>query len=125
MPKHLDEANRTGEISALKGLLQSYEPQKHSVHPQAAWETPRYVLRAPLRYTLLARALHQLLVTDFWTTEDLAEAFGLRLSDVEAAVRVFRRRLEQLGHLCRGGCGAPVDPAFGEYCSRRCHASAP
>ncbi len=107
-------------VSALLGLMPSFDPVKHPVDRPEGWDTPRYLLRQALDYTTMARALYQLVLHGLFTEAEAAKAFGFRPEDVAQALGLWRRRLSEKGQQCLG-CNALVDPTYGQFCSRRCH----
>lgn len=83
------------------------------------WEPTEYVIHSPLNYTEFTRHvyfLHTRLGSDVQT---LAQALGVRERDIELAIAIERRHLEQHGRTCRA-CAYPVDPRYGLFCSVTC-----
>lgn len=83
------------------------------------WEPTEYVIHSPIEYTEFTRHiyfLHTRLGSDPIT---LARALGVRERDVELAIAIERRHLEQHGRTCRA-CAYPVDPRYGLFCSVTC-----
>jgi len=90
-------------------------------HVKAQWDLPSFVLRIPLDYDGLSRALFFLHHEQGSGPDALAKAFGLRTRDVEMAIAVETAHLEKVGQPCEV-CGRSCDPSFGTTCSTRCKA---
>lgn len=108
-------------LTALRGLAQNYEPKTHAT--TIAWTEPSYVLREPLDYTQFARACFTLEVLVGFSRAHVAHALGVRVHDIERAIALWRRHLQEHGKKCLG-CDALIDDRFGGFCSRRCHDAA-
>lgn len=113
------ESPGTGEPSALQGLARDYLPHQHPVASQLDWDSPRFVLREPLDYTLYSRACATLRHERF-TVIQISRATGTRVEDVELALELWQRHLDRRGVHCEG-CDALVDARFGPFCSKACH----
>lgn len=80
------------------------------------WRPPDIMLRQPLDYDSLARFLHFLNAELPASPAQLATAFGFQKQDIEMAIELHRRRLQEIGRLCKR-CGVPTED---KYCSARC-----
>lgn len=108
-------------IDAIQNLAQTYTPSMHTVGSVfgGLWQPPRYVLRRPLDYTLLCRAVHHLLYDLGLGGEQVAAALGIREHDVAMASQAWVAYLKRKGRKCIA-CEAIVDPKNGPYCTKRC-----
>jgi transcriptional regulator with XRE-family HTH domain len=86
-----------------------------------SWEPVEFVLRRPIDYTEFTRHVFFLHTRMGSSVEMLAEAFGVRVKDIELAVGVERHHLTKVGVPC-SGCTHVVDPRYGKYCSYTCKA---
>jgi hypothetical protein len=114
--------NQPETLSALIGLIAAYDPQQHRTSTDLDWETPAFLLRQPIQYTMFAKTVFDLTTLTELGPELLSQALGVRTKDIEHAVMLWRRHLSQSGRKCLG-CDALVDPRFGAFCSRSCHDS--
>lgn len=83
------------------------------------WEPPQYVLRTPLDYSKLCRALWYLNQHLGMDTSSCAAALGLREKDVDLAISTEGAHLLRVGRKCPN-CDRYFDPQFGSFCSTQC-----
>ena len=112
---------REMEVWAADAFGDGYAPDVHAVDSElrGQWDLPEFLLRQPLRYDLLSRMVHQLVVLGGATCDSIARAFGLRVRDVELALEVENAHLARVSASCVV-CGRAVDPAYGQTCSTLC-----
>jgi hypothetical protein len=115
------ERHREINTWAIDAFGDGYVPEIHAAQSQlkGQWDLPEYVLRTPLDYDQLTRALFFLHFEQGTSPDTLAKAFGLRERDVEMAIAVETAHLQRVGVPC-AACGRVCDPAYGKYCSTRC-----
>ncbi len=109
------------QLAAIQGLAQSYNARLHIVGSdlQGQSRPPEYMIREPLDYSLLCRAVYTLAQYLGMEDSDLAVAFGLRTSDIITARLAYESHLRRKGKKC-SCCDTVIDPKFGPYCSARC-----
>lgn len=115
-------SRREADVWAVDAFGDGYV--HHEIHETSSqlkglWDLPEYVLRVPLDYDELSRALFFLHHEQGTAPDALAKAFGLRERDVEMAIAVETAHLQRVGIACKK-CGRPCDPAYGTTCSTRC-----
>jgi hypothetical protein len=118
------ERRKEMEIWAVDAFGDGYVSDIQALQSEVKgiWDLPEYVLRKPLEYDQLTRALYFLHVEMPMPIDSLASAFGLRERDVEMAIAIELAHLERVSRPC-AVCGKPTDPAYGKTCSARCAAS--
>lgn len=98
-----------------------YDSRMHAAKSELGglWEAPEYVLRSEIRYVEFCRHLHALHIQLGSGPDILSRAFGIRPRDVELALAVWERHLNELNTPCTT-CGGLIDPRYGSFCSVRC-----
>lgn len=115
------QARREADIWAVDAFGDGYvsEIQRAQSQLKGQWDLPEYVLRVPLKYDYLCRAAYFLSSDLGMTSDEIAEAVGLRTRDVEMAIAVEAAHLARTSISC-SKCGRACDPHYGEFCSVRC-----
>ncbi len=116
----LDNRTTARGVQALVTLSSTYEPSAHHTAADLAFEVPEFVVREPLQYSAFARACFHLYHEAMLSPGQVAQAMGVRVSDVDLALLSWRRHLRELSQKCLG-CDTLLDPRFGSFCSRSCH----
>jgi hypothetical protein len=107
-------------LAALQGLSPSYEPEVHRALSSLDFEGPEYVVREALNYTAFAYACYALYRELMLSPTQISHAMGVRKTDVELALLIWKRHLIKHGAKCLG-CDQRVDQRYGNFCSRTCH----
>jgi hypothetical protein len=115
------ERRREIEVWAIDPFGTGYvsDIQRTESVVKGQWDLPEYVLRLPLDYDQLTRALHFLHSQLGMSADTIAKAVGLRLRDAEMAIAVEAAHLSRVGVACKS-CGRECDPSYGQFCSLRC-----
>lgn len=85
------------------------------------WEIPEFVVREPVQYEKLCRAIWFLRWKGGMNKALIAESIGVREIDVVTALAVYDKHLSRVGILCPS-CGFRFDKRYGLYCSEDCRA---
>lgn len=103
------------------GFGLKFDPALHAADSDlnGAWAAPQYLLRKPITYREFCRHIYVLHVHLGTGPELLSEAFGVRPMDIELAISVWNRHLQEKGTPC-ATCRELTDPRYSKYCSVRC-----
>lgn len=115
------ERRREIEVWAMDPFGNGYvsDIQRTESMLKGQWDLPEYVLRLPLDYDQLTRAVHFLHFQLGMAPEVLSRAIGLRLRDIEMAIAVEAAHLSANGRNCVV-CAQVCDPQYGNTCSLKC-----